>query len=112
MPTDEERREVAERLRKLPSTTDADGCCTAWDVLFALGARQCDAIGFVRTDDALRLADLIDRPTCKLLLQEQMYSLWGEPIDDLLRFTLSCGHHTVGYEKPRYCLTFGAEVVE
>lgn len=61
--TSNERRRVAERLRELPSYADADGCCTAWDVLFALGLRQCDVIGFVRADDARRLADLIDPTT-------------------------------------------------
>lgn len=62
MKTSDERREVAERLRELPSHADADGCCTVWDVLFALGLKQCDVIGFVRADDAQRLADLIDHP--------------------------------------------------
>lgn len=60
----DEMREVAERLRELPSYADADGCCTVWDVLFALGLEQCGAIGFVRADYAQRLADLID-PTCR-----------------------------------------------
>ena len=64
MPTSDERREVAERLRDLPRTADADGCCTVWDVLFALGMKQSDTIGFVRADDAARIADLID-PTCR-----------------------------------------------
>lgn len=64
MATSDERREVAERLRELPSYADADGCCTEWDVLFALGLKQSDTIGFVRADDALRIADLID-PICR-----------------------------------------------
>lgn len=70
MISDDDRREVAERLRELPSTADADGCCTVWDILFALGMKASDAIGFVPTDNAMRLADLIDRPTCSLDLTD------------------------------------------
>lgn len=63
--TSDERREVAARLRDLSRTADADGYCTAWDVLFALGMKRCDAIGFVNAVDAQRLAELID-PTCEM----------------------------------------------
>lgn len=98
----DERREVAARLRELPRTADADGCCTAWDVLFALGAKQCDAIGFVRADDALRLADLIDT-TCVMT-----------PQGDGFRCS-SCGtyHDMSGFDEfpwPR-CPECGARVV-
>lgn len=68
MISDDERSEVAERLRELPSTADADGCCTVWDILFALGMKASDTIGFVPTDNAMRLADLID-PTCEMTPQ-------------------------------------------
>lgn len=109
MTTDKERREVAERLRKLPSTADADGCCTAWDILFALGMKAGDAIGFVPADNAVRLADLIN-PTCE-------YVLIGHE-----RFGCSeCGH-TIRVESDvpvtdeipmpfRYCPNCGAEVM-
>lgn len=65
MISDDDRHEVAERLRELPSTADADGCCTVWDILSALGMKEGDTIGFVPTDNAMRLADLIDRKTCE-----------------------------------------------
>lgn len=116
--TSGERREVAERLRELPSYADADGCCTVWDVLFALGLRQCDVIGFVRADDARRLADLID-PTCKDEAdvnpvdgfmcsacgwwgnaQQAWSNGWGEPDFDspteyAIRFCPNCGARVV-----------------
>ena len=116
--TSDERREVAERLRELPSTADADGCCTEWDVLFALGVEQCDVIGFVRADDAQRLADLID-PTCEDEAdvnpvdgfmcsacgwwgnaQQAWSNGWGEPDFDspteyAIRFCPNCGARVV-----------------
>lgn len=116
--TSDERREVAERLRELPSYADADGCCTAWDVLFALGLKQCDVIDFVRADDAQRLADLID-PTCKDEAdvnpvdgfmcsacgwwgnaQQAWSNGWGEPDFDspteyAIRFCPNCGARVV-----------------
>lgn len=116
--TSDERREVAARLRDLPRTADADGCCTAWDVLFALGMKRCDAIGFVNAVDAQRLADLID-PTCKDMadvnpvdgfvcsacdwwgVAQQAYDNgWGEPDFDspaeyAIRFCPNCGARVV-----------------
>lgn len=118
MATSDERREVAERLRGLPSTADADGCCTVWDVLFALGVEQCGAIGFVRADDAQRLADLIE-PTCEDEAdvnpvdgfmcsacgwwgnaQQAWSNGWGEPDFDspteyAIRFCPNCGARVV-----------------
>lgn len=118
MLTDEERREVAARLRELPSTADADGCCTAWDVLFALGMKTGDAIGFVKADNAVRLAELID-PTCENEAdvnpvdgfmcsacgwwgnaQQAWDNGWGEPDFDspteyAIRFCPNCGARLV-----------------
>lgn len=114
----DERREVAERLRDLPRTADADGCCTAWDVLFALGMERCDAIGFVNAIDAQCLADLID-PTCEDLASvhpsdgficsacgwpggtwQAGDNGWQEPVfDEQMEFA------------PRYCPCCGARVV-
>lgn len=105
MPTDKERCEVAARLRKLPSTADADGCCTAWDVLFALGMKASDAIGFVPADEAMRLADLIDRPTCHI-------SETDHEFEDSVR----CDRCQMTFNRPwepfKYCPNCGAEVVE
>ena len=116
--TSDERSEVAERLRELPSTADADGCCTVWDVLFALGMKASDTIGFVPADNAMRLADLID-PTC-----EDMADV--NPVDGFV--CSACGWPGVvqqavdnGWQQyefdefaeyvPRYCPHCGARVV-
>lgn len=106
----DDRRNVAKALRDLPRTADADGCCTAWDVLFALGMKQCDTIGFVRADDARRLADLIDRPTCTCEAIEH-----GRP--DESHVCKSCSKCSYGWfedihDKPySYCPNCGARVV-
>ena len=97
--TSDERREVAERLRDLPRTADADGCCTAWDVLFALGMKRLDAIGFVNAVDAQRLADLID-PTCYLTRDKDGYMA-----------CTNCGCTALCMSDATYCPDCGARVV-
>lgn len=108
-----ERREVAERLRELPSTADADGCCTAWDILFALGVKAGDAIGFVPADNAMRLADLID-PTCEVDSIEPIeYGEFNETVGYV--FNLTCGHKIVQLYAdmpPTYCSKCGARVMK
>lgn len=102
---DDERREVAARLRELPRTADADGCCTAWDVLYALGMKYCDTIGFVNAVDATRLADLIDRPTTRC--HGKFKTKYGRetPCCEV------CGY-SIGDARWNYCPKCGAEVVE
>lgn len=111
MATSDERRKVAERLRDLPRTADADGCCTAWDVLFALGLKQCDAIGFVPADNGMRLADLVD-PTCEIM---------RPATPDKFGVCSACGAlvnmrdsvaDATSYLRPNYCPNCGARVVE
>lgn len=58
------------------------------------------------------LADLIDRPTCTIVCECDAYSSWGERIDGMRLYELSCGHQTVGFEKPRYCPECGMEVAK
>ena len=114
-----ERREVAERLRELPSTADADWCCTAWDILFALGVKAGDVIGFVPADNAMRLADLID-PTCHIVLKPSDSDFSDEPH----YFCSKCGKEGIDvYERndytlagivdhANYCSYCGARVVD
>lgn len=107
MVTSDERRKVAEKLRDLPRTADADGCCTAWDVLFALGVEQCDVIGFVRADDAQRLADLIDPTTT-------VDETGVETVVDAVHLCEcnECGHSFEWvYGEYEYCPRCGARVV-
>ena len=118
MATSDERRKVAERLRDLPRTADADGCCTAWDVLFALGMKQCDAIGFVPADNGMRLAHLID-PTCEDVGDEAHFvcSSCGCRVDrwqgdlDLDPITPTVMEDGEGLVTPRFCPSCGSRVV-
>lgn len=65
MISDDERREVAARLRLLSGRpNDGDDVHTA-DVLDALGMRRGRAAWLTTPDSVDRLADLIDRPTCR-----------------------------------------------
>ena len=65
MVTDERRREVAENLRYC-----ADMCHLDSDVLNALGIHCGDTDGVSSAYDVEQLADLIDRPTCRLELTD------------------------------------------
>lgn len=58
------------------------------------------------------LADLIDRPTCKIILARELRTAFGKPITGVNGYVLSCGHSAVGFEKPRYCPECGMEVGE
>lgn len=67
MITDEERYEVAAKLRELTDGCHNDGVPDS-DVLDALGVSSADIPGYSEAYDVDALADLIDRPTCYLEL--------------------------------------------
>lgn len=110
MISDDTRLEVAERLRELPRYADADGCCTEWDVLFALGLKRRDAIGFVRADDAQRLADLIDL-TCAIVRPATPDKFGVCSACGALVNMMDSVANATNYLKPRYCPNCGARVV-
>lgn len=58
------------------------------------------------------LADLIDRPTCTIVCECDAYSSWGERIDGMRLYELSCWHQAVGFNRPDYCSKCGMEVVK
>lgn len=58
------------------------------------------------------LADLIDRPTCKIILGRELHTAFGNPITWINGYILSCGHQAIGFEKPVYCPECGMKVVE
>lgn len=104
MPTDEERREVAARLR--------EWVATPWyERPWSRGAMQSlgEMVGAVPGEDIVeRIADLIDRPTCK--------NLATKSADELL--CSECGEHVdIAYMEnaddyhARYCPNCGARVV-
>ena len=69
--------------------------------------------GFFSAQAVVELfADLIDSPTCTIVCECDAYSSWGERIDGMRLYELSCGHQAVGFEKPRYCPECGMEVVK
>ena len=111
----DERREVAERLRKEANgyrRNRAHGVRTEIDLDDVPGVFQdithfCGLHGTVRCEDMLdRLADLID-PTCDVEWSEPLY------MDDETEFRLSCGHvaDMVTDCPPAFCPECGARVV-
>ena len=109
--TDQQRREVAERLR-----VAAGGAYRHVYVLDVLcGETGVDAADMTTREAEsavyLRLADLIDRPTCRVESVERWETAGcGRGVD----YELSCGHAaTLGEcNELRFCPVCGAEVVE
>lgn len=104
MISNEERREVAERLRSA-SARRGDAPWMVEDLMLALGFR-CYEDG----EDQLfnRLADLIDRPTCKN--SEYLYDgSFFECSECGERWELSCG--SPADNNLNFCPRCGAEVV-
>lgn len=101
MPTDEERREVVARLREWVATPWYE---RPWsrDVMQSLGKM----VGAVPGEDIIeRIADLIDRPTCRICATDHEY-------EDSVR----CDRCRMTFRRPwepfKYCPNCGAEVVE
>ncbi len=128
--SDEKRREVAQKLRWLP--IDMYNTIAEWEKngLF-ISNDVNDEADYSQIHDAVfgcfpaehmhpgdykelheRLADLIDRPTCTIVCECDAYSSWGERIEGMRLYELSCGHQSVGFEKPRYCPKCGEKVSE
>lgn len=105
MITDDVRREVAEKMREI--------CRENPDVslqgMVASAMNECLPEGM---EYSPTLADLIDRPTCKIILARELRTAFGKPITGINAYILSCGHQAVGFEKPRYCPECGMEVGE
>lgn len=126
MITDNERHEVAQKLRALDmSDIEVDGCIIdSPKYVGLLLMRMLDAAcdyrdglhhfpGFFSAQSVVELfADLIDSTTCTIVCDCDVYSSGGERIDGMRLYELSCGHQAVGFEKPRYCPECGMEVVK
>ena len=100
MPTNDERREVAARLREPFDVLPQGRYYHASHTLFGMGLYTSSEVALrlgVR-----RLADLIEpeERTC-----------YVEHIDDD-SFHLSCGHEAAGHVSPSFCPYCGAKVVE
>ena len=106
--SEEQRRKVAERLRILASHAPADKDY----VLDALGLYPGEYIDGFDPYCVNELADLIDRQTCTIVCECDMYSSFGERIEGMRLYELSCGHQAVGFDKPRYCPECGAVITD
>ena len=102
-PTSEERREVAERLRKAADFGE-------WLDLIIENAIS-GVFGEVRRPIADTLADLID-PTCEVDSIESVEDELGQTVG--YEFHLTCGHSVKRpyIEAPAYCDECGARVVD
>lgn len=111
MINDEKRRVIAGNLRYCAEMCHSVGVLDS-DVLNALDIGRCDTDGVSSAYDVEKLADLIDRPTCKIIFVGELRTAYGKPITGINAYILSCGHQAVGFEKPRYCPECGEEVGE
>ena len=98
--TDEERREVAAKLREPFDVLPQGGYYHASHTLFGMGL-------YTSSEVALRLG------VCRLadLIEPEERTCYVEHIDDD-SFHLSCGHEAAGHISPSFCPSCGAEVVE
>lgn len=99
MISDEERKIVAANLRqylKKYETPDWRAFCN-----IILGSGRLDNLRKAQAFD--RLADLIDRPTCRKVIPNEMEGYV---------FCSKCGAEIGEYSVPNYCPNCGAEVVE
>lgn len=111
MVTDEERREAIENLRCLSYMSRVRYKEEFYELLDET-VMEPDT-GYHEMNDVFeRIADLIDRPTCRIILARELRTAFGKPITGINGYILSCGHQAVGFEKPRYCPECGMEVGE
>lgn len=105
MVNDEKRREVAEKMRGYDVSEFKESAIVPF--------LDCLGVGYLNWREVLdSLADLIDRPTCKIILVGELRTAFGKPITGINGYILSCGHQAVGFAKPRYCPECGMEVGE
>lgn len=111
--SDELRRNVAANIRSAANRRKNDlQDDPDYSPFAALFAVFCGVRGWPHYEDLLHLADLIDRQTCTIACECDAYSSYGERIDGMRLYELSCGHQAVGFEKPRYCPKCGAVIVD
>lgn len=109
MISDEERREVARRLREIEGRTTSE--LTDGELLDLLADKvRFGRYGSKNFDEVLlgRIADLIDRPTCSM---EYRPGWSGDEIYPTRAYECSVCGHIVMDGKPDYCPRCGAEVV-
>lgn len=112
--TNKKRQEIAQKLRNVVNCCDHEPHYGVPDseVFSVLEVGLGTTDGFADADDVERLADLIDRPTCKMLYDES----WEDecPSYYLPRRCSVCGDSFIYYKygQLNYCPNCGAEVQE
>lgn len=102
MVSNEERREVARKLRSLDEHIEGMPLMCTKQEHNAMALRAIRAV--VGKGDIFHLlADLIDRPTCRKVIPSEMEGYV---------FCSKCGAEIGEYGVPNYCHNCGAEVVE
>lgn len=102
MISNEERREVARKLRSLDEHIEGMPLMCTKQEHNAMALRAIRAV--VGKGDIFHLlADLIDRPTCRKLIPDEMEGYV---------FCSNCGAEIGEYSVPNYCHNCGAEVVK
>ena len=97
MTIDEKRREIAGNLRYCAKMCHSVGVLDS-DVLNALDIGCGGTDGVSSAHDVEKLADPIDCPTCRIIKSAKIYTAFGELIDTMNVYALSCGHQAVGRE--------------
>ena len=109
-PTDEERREVAKRLRVLASHREVD------KEMFhdAIGVWPGGCIDGYDPVGVMELADLIEPAPERMCRAEQDYEAMEDGIPDCRIWRCECGEEFPFWrgEKPIYCPACGAKVVD
>lgn len=100
MITDEKRREIAGNLRYCAEMCHSTGVLDS-DVLNALDIHCGDTDGVSSAYDVEKLADLIDRPTCHLVEDEDGYTACSE-----------CGCTALCMRDATYCPACGRVIVD
>lgn len=112
MISNEERRAAAARLRQFLSTSQSEHAC-GYDGLQTVGSLVGTSVG---ENILARLADLIDRPTCKPKDRGRGYvdavcdSFWCPNCSFEIDVHIGEDQHLT--EAAKYCPNCGAEVVE
>lgn len=111
MISNEKRREVAQRLREVETLEyDGDVWCDECDVLDALGLYNEGDPSSCNPNNVAILSDLIDRPTCKLIENNQHRYLPCSRCGAFIRWDAVT--NLTGVVPIRYCPNCGADVVD
>ena len=110
MLTDDMRRYVAGELREVAGNADSDGEVWVGNLMAATDGEMGMTGGYVTAESVERLADLIDRPTCRMRFdavhQDFACSSCGHRFDGFQTYD-GHGH----WDDFRYCPMCGAQVV-